>query len=131
MDDNTPSPQNNTPPPKNDTSRVVILGISPLASLLTVSIPGLSVIAPLIVWLIWKDSDPAVDTIGRNVLNSQISWAIWGTICFISIWLLVGIVLYPLFFVLWIVFTIINAIKISNGEPYIMPATIEFLKQVK
>ncbi|MCA9296838.1 MAG: DUF4870 domain-containing protein, partial [Phycisphaerales bacterium] len=46
---------------------------------LIVPIAG-AILGPLIVWLMKKDEMPYVDDQGRESLNFQISWLIWGVI---------------------------------------------------
>ena len=117
----------------NKDTKLVILAVSPLSTLLLI-IPGLNILVPFVLWLTWKDEEASVDQLGRNILNAQLSWFIWMIlsllICvplclvFIGFILIWGIVL-----VLWLVFTIIQAISVSNGNyDYVMPATIRFLK---
>lgn len=114
-------------------NKAIITAISPFASLLSASFPGLNIIAPLICWLIWKDEDPAMERIGRNILNSQISWGIWllissvvfGILCLIF----VGFLFIWIMPLLWVIFTIIQAVKVANRDyDYVMPLTIRFLK---
>lgn len=117
----------------NTNSKVVITAVSPLATLLSMGIPGLNIIAPLILWLVWKDEDPELNAAGKVILNSQISWFIWLVIAFaIGIplsFILIGIVIIVVMFLLWLIFTIMQAVKMSNGNySYKMPMTISFLK---
>lgn len=117
----------------NTNSKVVITAISPLATLLSLGIPGLNVIAPLILWLVWKDEDPELNAAGKVILNSQISWCIW-TIIGIAIGfaltvILIGFVIVLVMPLLWLIFTIMQAVRMSNGDySYKMPMTISFLR---
>jgi len=109
----------------------VILHVSPLVGLL---VPGFgNVLAPLIIWLVKKTDLPALDADGKNVLNAQISWSIWmlatSLVGGLAACLLVIPILLPIgFYIAWLVFTILDAIKTSNGEPYNYPLTIKFLQ---
>ena len=132
----TPPPDSSpTPPPQppqqpapggiSDQQWIVFLHLSALGFFL---IPGLGhIIGPLIIWLIKKPGNEGIDAAGRNVLNFQISWTIYGIIAGLSIWVCIGAILLPAVVVAWLVFTIIGAVKASNGETYKFPLTIKML----
>ncbi len=114
-------------------TKSTLLGLSPLSSLVSGTIPGLNIIVPLVLWLVWKDENPQLAQIGKNILNSQISWTIWiiiaTAISLVLVLILIGVVLIYVAPILWLIFTIINAVKVCNGETnYVMPMTITFLK---
>lgn len=122
--DQEPAPQK-----QPDTTQATITAVSPLVSLLFGSSVGVNIVAPLICWLIWKDTNLLVNRIGKNILNAQISWTIYTIISLLSIFALVGFVLAPVVIIAWIVLTIISAVKAANGDyEYVMPFTITFLK---
>lgn len=112
----------------NDNTKSTILAFSPLLSLLTLGIPVLNIIAPLILWLVWKNGSARADAAGRNVLSSQISWTIWLLIAgavFYGVW---GTRFLWILGLLWAVFTVVQAIRIANrDDKYVMPLTIHFL----
>ena len=85
-----------------------------------------SLIGPLVAWLIWKD-DPTVEAHAKEALNFQISWFIWGAIAALTIFVLIGFVLFPVVALAWIILTIIGAVRASEGELYRYPATIRFV----
>lgn len=87
-----------------------------------------NIVGPLILWLIKKADSPYLDAHGKEVLNFQISFAIYGLIAFLSFFVLIGFILLPVVVVAWIVFVIIGAIKASEGKLYRYPLTIRFLK---
>lgn len=114
-------------------SKVVITSISAFAALFSGTIPGLNVLAPLILWLVWKDEDPEFSAAAKVILNSQLSWCIWIVIGFVIGFaltvILIGFVLMFVMPLLWIIFTIMQAVRMSNGDySYKMPLTISFLK---
>jgi uncharacterized Tic20 family protein len=90
-------------------------------------VPCGNILGPLIIWLVKKPEMPGLDTVGRTVLNFQISWTIYAIIAGLSIWLCIGVVLVPAVLIAWLVFLILGAVKTSNGEPYQFPLTIKFL----
>ena len=90
----------------------------------------INLIVPCIVWLTKRDDHPFIDDNGREVLNFQISIALYGLIawflCFTVIGLVIGL---PLLFVIWIVdivLTIKAAMRARDGYFYEYPMTIRF-----
>jgi len=75
-----------------------------------------NIIPPLICWLVWKDANPLVDKVGKNILNAQISWAIYTVAACLSCLILIGFVLAPVVVIAWIVFSIIAAVKAAKGN---------------
>ncbi|MEL1263873.1 DUF4870 domain-containing protein [Pseudoxanthomonas putridarboris] len=94
-----------------------------------------AVIGPLIVWLVKKDTLPFADDQGKEALNFNITvliavvaLTIVGTILLI---VLIGFLFYlaaGAIGIAWLVFTIIAAIKASNGEAYRYPLTLRLVK---
>ena len=87
-----------------------------------------NVLGPLIVWLMKKSENPAVDAHGKESLNFQISMSIWGLACIPLCFLLIGIPLVTAVLIANVVLTIIASVKASNGEFYRYPLTIRFIK---
>ncbi|MBW3582212.1 MAG: DUF4870 domain-containing protein [Euryarchaeota archaeon] len=99
-------------------------------------IPLGNIIGPLVLWLVKKEEMPFVDWHGKQALNFNISIWIYGAIigfaALVLFWTLIFPMLAMLFIgallVFWLVMTIVNAMKASNGEWVKYPLTIEFLK---
>ncbi|MBD2871660.1 DUF4870 domain-containing protein [Paenibacillus arenilitoris] len=91
-------------------------------------IPFGSIIGPLVIWLLKKDQSYFVDMHGKESLNFQISFAIYGIISSLLILILIGIVTSIALFIFWIAFTIIASIRASEGKDYRYPMTIRFFK---
>jgi uncharacterized protein len=90
--------------------------------------PGiLSVVAPLVVWMLKRQEHPFIDDQGKEALNFQITIAIAlfisGALCFV----IIGFLLLPVVILLHLVFTIIGTIKASNGEWYRYPISIRLV----
>jgi len=91
-------------------------------------------IGPLVIWLVKKDTMPFVDDQGKEALNFNITVGIVflallilsivtfgiGLIVAVPLWIIIGIA--------WLVFTIIAAVKASNGERYRYPLTLRLIK---
>jgi len=82
-------------------------------------------IAPLVMWLVFKEKSRLVDEAGKNILNFQISIALYTLILCITC---IGIALVPLLGIAVIVMIIIAIIKTLNGEKWSYPLTIKLLK---
>ncbi|HEX9653071.1 MAG TPA: DUF4870 domain-containing protein [bacterium] len=107
---------------------------------LWLGVPFGNVIIPLLVWLIKKDDIPLVDREGKESLNFQISFTLYGTAIglvgvlailmtlpdpsfpWLQISVLVAVVICHISLVIY------AAIKVSNDESYKYPLTIRFLK---
>lgn len=121
--------QGDAPENQPDKTQATLTAVSPLVSVFFGFSSGVNIIPPLICWLVWKDTNPLVDKVGKNVLNAQISWAIYTVISFLLCFVLIGFVIAPAVLIAWIVFAIINAVKVANGDyDYVAPLTITFLK---
>lgn len=98
-------------------------------------VPFGNIWGPLIVWLLKRDESPGVDAHGKEALNFQISWSIYGlvlTAVMVGLWLiLLGWILIPVLAIGWVamvILTVIGSIKASNGQLYRYPLTIRFLQ---
>jgi uncharacterized Tic20 family protein len=90
-------------------------------------IPFANVIAPLILWLVKKDSNPGVDAHGREAVNFQISMSIYTIIAALSMFILVGFILLPTVLIANLVLMIMAAVRANRGEFYRYPFTIRFI----
>lgn len=99
-----------------------------LSSLVGVIIPFGSVLGPLVIWLIKKDTLPFVDDQGKEALNFNITVAIAFVISAILMLVVIGLFLMILVGIAWLVLTIIATIKASNGEAYRYPFTLRLIK---
>lgn len=81
----------------------------------------LGVLAPLIVWLMYRERSAWINDTAKEALNFQISYLVYFFVAAMSLFLLVGIVLLPVVWVAYYVFMIIASIKAANLEPYRYP----------
>ena len=134
----TPPPINEPPavpptpnPPSDPSTRqwTVILHLSALSGLV---VPFGNILAPLIIWLLKKVEMPALDPVGKDVLNFQITYAIYAVasviIAMVGSCLVIPIVLPFAVGIAWLVFTILGGVKASNGETYVFPGVIKLIK---
>ncbi|GAB4178119.1 MAG: DUF4870 domain-containing protein [Terrimicrobiaceae bacterium] len=125
-----PAPELPTPPSSPaDRQWAAILHLSALVGFI---IPFGNILGPLVVWLVKKTEMPAIDPVGKAVMNFQISWTIWmvasAVVAFVGSCLVIPLVLPLIVGIALLVLTIIGGIKASNGETYRHPLTIDFLK---
>jgi uncharacterized Tic20 family protein len=130
----TPPPV--TPPPADALPHVetsaeekmwgMLSHLTALAGFLVV--PFGNVIAPLVIWMIKKDTMPFVNDQGKESLNFQITLTIAMIISIISIFVCIGYVLIPAVYVTGIVFVIIASIKANEGVRYRYPFALRFIK---
>lgn len=85
-------------------------------------------IPSLIIWLVKKDDSPYVTIQAKEALNFQIFIAICMFISFILMLVLIGIVLLIAVSIIDLVFCIVAAVKVSNGENYRYPLTLRLIK---
>lgn len=119
-----PSPQTPPPPIIADQKWPLWVHLSVLAGFV---IPFGNIIGPLIIWLLKRQEIPAVEQHGREVLNFQISFAIYFCVAFVLIYAFIGVLIVPVLAILWLVFTIIGIVKASKDEFYRFPLTIRML----
>jgi uncharacterized Tic20 family protein len=85
------------------------------------------IFGPLIVWLLKRGDAAEIDAHGKESLNFQLSMLIYDAVAVILCFVLIGI---PLLIVLWVlntVLVIVASIKASEGQLYRYPLTIRFI----
>ncbi len=111
---------------REDKQLLIITHLSQLLDLVT-GFGGLLV--PLVIWITQKDRVAGMDMHGKAILNFQISLFIYSLLCIpLIIFLGLGIILIIIIGIIALVFPILNAIKVSNGEMPYYPLSIEIIK---
>ena len=67
------------------------------------AVPFGNVLAPLVVWLAKKDESRFVDENGVRALNFQLTWSIILLATALSVLVAVGVVLFPLALLAWLI----------------------------
>jgi uncharacterized Tic20 family protein len=98
-----------------------------LSALAGVIIPLGSIIGPLVIWLIKKDTMPFVNDQGKEALNFNITVAIAAIVCWILCFILIGFLLLAVLAIGWLVFVIIGTIKANEGTTYRYPFTLRLV----
>lgn len=91
-------------------------------------IPLGSIIAPVILWLIWREKDPYIDEMGREAVNFQLTMLLYYIICTALFIFLIGLVLIFAAMIFHITFIIVGAVQTSRGASYRYPMIIRFIK---
>jgi uncharacterized Tic20 family protein len=84
-----------------------------------------SFVAPLVMWLLFREKSRSVDEAGKNILNFQMSYLLYCLALFLSC---VGTFLVPAVAILMLVFVVIAIVKALNGKSWNYPLSIRFLK---
>ena len=99
-----------------------------LSALIGFVIPFGNVIAPLVLWLIKKDTLPYANSQGKEAVNFNITIAIAAVVSTILCLVVVGVFLLFALFIVWLVFVVIATVNASNGVAYRYPMTIRFIQ---
>lgn len=99
--------------------------LSTLAGYLVV--PLGNIIAPLVIWLIKKDTMPFVDDQAKEALNFQITLSIVAVIGVILTFVCVGWIVLAAVWIAGLVFSIVAAVKANEGVKYRYPFTLRLI----
>jgi uncharacterized Tic20 family protein len=86
-----------------------------------------SLVGPLVVWLMKKDQDEFIDINGKEALNFNLSFLIYGIAAGFLVFLGIGLLLLPIIGVAWLVLVIVAGIKAASGEYYTYPLTMRLI----
>jgi uncharacterized Tic20 family protein len=127
-DQSTPMTPPVTPPSPPNRDQNMWAMFCHLAGLLGLFLFPLSIIAPLVLWLMKKDEYPLVADQGKEVVNFQISIAIYGIISAILIIVLIGILMLIALGIFALIMGIVGMMKANEGIAYRYPMTIRLIK---
>ncbi len=116
---------NNPTVTENDKQYAMFIHLSQFAGLI---IPLLGWILPLILWQNKKNSSEFINANGKIVMNWIISSLIYAIICYLLVFIFIGLILLPALGICSIIFIIIGSIKANNGEVWPYPLNIHFIK---
>lgn len=112
---------------KQERTYAMFCHLGALAGLI-LPVPLANIIVPLILWLIKKEESPLICAEGKKSLNFQISTTIYAIAAGILIFVLIGFLLLPAVIIFSIVMVIIASVKISKGEEFKYPLTLQLIK---
>ena len=103
--------------------------LSHLSALVGLVIPFFgAILAPLIIWLAWRDRSPFVGEQAKEALNFNISVAIGWLVCGLLTVVFIGILLGIGLFFAWLALTILAAIRASEGVQYRYPLNLRLVR---
>ena len=88
---------------------------------------ALAFLGPLVVWLVKRSEDGFVEYHAREAVNFNLSVLVYFVIGVVLSFVLIGLPLLLVLGVLWIVATVMAAVRASKGEYYRYPLTIRFV----
>ena len=88
----------------------------------------LGFIAPLVVWLVFRERSSFLDRQGKEALNFQIAYLVYFAVAGLSIFIVVGLVLLPLVGIAWVVFMILATVQASQYQDYRYPAIFRVIR---
>lgn len=86
-----------------------------------------SFIGALIIWLIKKDESPFIAQEAKEALNFQITLFIGHVIAGAMMFVLIGFLLFPLLWIINVIFSIMGAMAASKGQGYRYPFAIRLV----
>jgi len=110
---------------KNSVNWGMVCHVAGLATY--IGIPFGNIIAPLVIWLVKRDSDSDVNSQGKESLNFNISFTLYGIVAGLLCYVLIGIVLLPVVLITHIILVIQATLKANKGQPVRYPLTLRFL----
>jgi uncharacterized protein len=129
-------PESVTPPPPPPSDPVTVgpsaeerqwAMFAHLSALAGLVMPFGSIIGPLVIWLIKKDTMPFVNDQGKEALNFNITVAVAAIVCGLLCIVLIGFLLLPVLVILWLVFVIVGTIKANEGTLYRYPFALRLI----
>ena len=93
-----------------------------------ISIPFFGFIGPLIAYLIYKDRSAWLKDVTTEALNFSILYSIAYVISVLTIAVVIGLILWPLVFIVALIFCILGTIAANKHEFYKYPINVRFIK---
>jgi len=126
MDSSTPPA---SPPPSSSSNDVKMWAMfCHLSALAGYLIPFGNIVGPLVIWQIKKNEFPLVDDQGKEALNFQITVALAAIVCFLLMFVVVGIFLLMALGITNLIFIIIAGLRANQGESYRYPFSLRLVK---
>ena len=88
--------------------------------------PIAGVIVPIVLWQVKKNESPVIDQHGRIVVNWIISEFIYSVLFILLCFILVGIPLLLVLFLLGLIYPVVGAVRASDGRTWPYPLSIPF-----
>ena len=99
-----------------------------LSTLVGLIVPFGTILGPLVVWLMKKDTMPFVADQGKEALNFNITVLIAMIVGGILTLVLIGVLVMIVVGIAWLVLSIIAALAANKGESYRYPFTLRLVR---
>ena len=121
----------NTELQRSDDKQVRIWGMLCHATALIgiIGIPFGNIAGPLIIWLLKKNTNTFVDEQGKESLNFQLSMTIYALFGALLFFMKMGMFFLLIIAGINFILIVLASIKALNGESYIYPFKIQFIKK--
>ena len=86
-----------------------------------------SFIPALAIWMIKKEESTYIADQAKEALNFQITMLLGYLIASMLAWILIGFLLYPIIWIVNVIFCIIAAVATSKGETYRYPFALRLI----
>jgi uncharacterized protein len=87
----------------------------------------LGFIAPLVVWIMYKDRDEFVKDQAQEALNFQITLAIGWVVAVVLSFVAIGFLLYPVLWIGGLILSIMGGMAANRGERYRYPFALRLI----
>ena len=94
-----------------------------------IGLPLGNILVPLVIWFVKRNSDPAVEENGREAVNFNLTYTLYGILAGFMCFVLIGWVLLPIVLIAHIALAIQAALKVNRGQSYHYPYTLRFIKE--
>ncbi len=84
--------------------------------------------APLLIWILKKDSSSFIDAEGKEALNFQISLFIYYSVCILLTVIIIGAIVLPFLWIFSVVVMVMAALQVNKGGGYKYPLCIRLIK---
>lgn len=88
------------------------------------AVPVAGIVLPIILWQIKKDELPGIVPHAHIVMNWILSSFVYALICFILLFVFVGVIGFFILGLATLLFSIIGGVKANDGEVWEYPGTI-------
>ncbi len=92
-----------------------------------IGIPFGNIIVPLIIWLAKRDTDSYAREEGKESLNFNISFTLYGLLVGLLCFAFIGYFLLPVFFLIHLVLAIWATLQAQKGKSVHYPWTLRFI----
>jgi uncharacterized Tic20 family protein len=86
------------------------------------------ILGPLLIWLTWKDRSAFVASQAKEALNFNLTVALAAAVCGALVLVGIGVPLLVMLFLGWLSFTLVAAVRASEGIAYRYPVSLRLLR---